>query len=66
MEIKRTIEISVEKTCRFVICQPEADETLSCPACGELMLTWLKVCHRSKMLAGFGILIMRRFTTQNG
>ena len=39
MEIKRTIEISVEKTRRFVIRQPEADATLSCPACGELMLT---------------------------
>jgi len=39
MEIKRSIEISVEKTRRFVIRQPEADETLLCPVCGELMLT---------------------------
>ena len=39
MEIKRTIEISVEKTRRFVIRQPEFDETISCPMCGELMLT---------------------------
>lgn len=39
MEIKRSIEISVEKTRRFAIRQPETDETISCPACNELMLT---------------------------
>lgn len=39
MEIKRTIEISVENTRRFVIRQPETDEIVLCPACGELMLT---------------------------
>ncbi len=39
MEIKRSIEISVEKTRRFVIRQPEMSETISCPTCGEPMLT---------------------------
>lgn len=39
MEIKRTTEISVEKTRRFVIRQPETNETMSCPTCGESMLT---------------------------
>ena len=39
MEIKRSIEISVEKTRRLVICQPETDDTMPCPVCGELMLT---------------------------
>ncbi len=39
MEIKRTTEISVEKTRRFIIRQPEADEIFSCPKCGEPMLT---------------------------
>lgn len=38
MEIKRTTEIVVEKTRRFRIRQPETDETIACPACGELML----------------------------
>ena len=39
MEIKRTTEISVEKTRRFVIRQPETDPAIACPACGEPMLT---------------------------
>ena len=39
MEIKRTIEISVEKTRRFVIRQPETNRMISCPVCGEPMLT---------------------------
>lgn len=39
MEIKRTTEISVEKTRRFVIRQPETDEMIFCSACGEPMLT---------------------------
>ncbi len=39
MEIKRSIEISVEKTRRFVIRQPETYAAIRCPACGELMLT---------------------------
>ena len=39
MEIKRSTEISVEKTRRFVIRQPETNELISCPVCGELMLT---------------------------
>ena len=39
MEIKRTIEISVEKTRRLVIRQPETDRMISCPVCGEPMLT---------------------------
>lgn len=38
MEIKRTTEISVEKTRRFVIRQPETDATITCPACSEPML----------------------------
>ena len=38
MEIKRTAEISVEKTRRFVIHQPETDAAIRCPMCGELML----------------------------
>ena len=43
MEIKRSVEISVEKTCRFVIRQPETDAMILCPTCGELMLT-AEVC----------------------
>ena len=39
MEIKRTIEISVEKTRRFVIRQPETDAVILCPTCNEPMLT---------------------------
>lgn len=39
MEIKRTTEISVEKTRRFRIRQPETNETISCSVCGEPMLT---------------------------
>ena len=39
MEIKRTTEISVERTRRFSIRLPETDETIQCPMCGELMLT---------------------------
>lgn len=39
MEIKRATEIYVETTRRFRIRQPEADETIVCPACGERMLT---------------------------
>ena len=39
MEIKRTTEISVEKTRRLVIRQPETDATIRCPACNEPMLT---------------------------
>lgn len=39
MEIKRSVEISVEKTRRFVIRQPETDKTILCPACNETMLT---------------------------
>jgi phage FluMu protein Com len=39
MKIKRTIEISVEKTRRFVVRQPEADAAIRCSSCGELMLT---------------------------
>ncbi len=39
MEIKRSIEISVEKTRRFIIRQPETDIAFHCPACGEPMLT---------------------------
>ena len=38
MEIKRTTDISIEKTRRFVIRQPEADATILCPSCGELLL----------------------------
>lgn len=38
MEIKRTTEIVVEKTRRFVIRQRETDDTLLCSACGEPML----------------------------
>ena len=39
MEIKRSVEISVEKTRRFVIRQPETDAMIVCPTCGEPMLT---------------------------
>ena len=39
MEIKRSVEISVEKTRRFVIRQPETDAIFTCPACNEPMLT---------------------------
>lgn len=39
MEIKHSTEISVERTRRFVIRQPEMDETLPCPGCGEMMLS---------------------------
>lgn len=39
MEIKRTTEISIEKTRRFVIRQPETDATISCPTCNEPMLS---------------------------
>ena len=38
MEIKRTPEISVEKTRRFVIRPPETNQTISCPAGNEAML----------------------------
>lgn len=38
MEIKRTTEISIEKTRRFRIRQPETDETILCATCGEPML----------------------------
>ena len=38
MEIKRSVEISVEKTRRFVIRQPETNQTIWCPACNEPML----------------------------
>lgn len=38
MEFKRRTEISIEKTRRFVIRQPESNETFFCPACGEPML----------------------------
>ena len=39
MEIKRTTEISIEKTRRFRIRTPETDAMISCPSCGEPMLT---------------------------
>jgi hypothetical protein len=38
MEIKRSIEIAVEKTRRFVIRQPETDAMILCPKCNEPML----------------------------
>ena len=39
MEIKRSVEISIEKTRRFRIRQPETDAMILCPTCGEPMLT---------------------------
>ncbi len=39
MEIKRSVEISVEKTHRFRIRQPETDAMILCPTCGESLLT---------------------------
>lgn len=38
MEIKRATEIYIETTRRFVIRQPETDETILCPVCGEEMM----------------------------
>ena len=38
MEIKRIIEIFVETNRRFVVRQPESDEQIVCPDCGEAIL----------------------------
>ena len=55
MEIKRTTEILVETNRRFVIRQPEADEQVFCPVCGEPMLA------AEQIAAVFGISQRRLF-----
>lgn len=39
MEITHTTDILVETKRRFIIRQPQTEERIVCPNCGELMLT---------------------------